>query len=254
MPNQKTTQSLAELLKARARANSGAADSAIQPNELYEAFQTASLDYKGALSSGYSQNGVAVSVEAGMDLGDAVLPGFVTLKASVKVTGTAARQALLITQRQPELIFSNPTGYQNERVVSLLNLRGKYYSVNADLGAEAGVGLPDTVTDALSTASSIGPEETTLSLDFGATANVTVGYSGEYLKITSLGPEWFPSPRDQQLVDRFNQLVGPGKKDVIKNEVIQFLELKRKGFFPPVWYRGINCCDYGLPQDAALRG
>jgi hypothetical protein len=217
-------QSLANLLKAQVRQNSGQG-APINAQQLYQQFLGSGLDYKGASSHGYGTTGFALSANAKYDFGDMILPGFLTANVSIGLSAAKTTQALLIIQRQPTSL-GNLSSFSTNSPICMLCFGGAHLRLQLEQGAEVGLKMPETLSALLSKATELGGEEISVALEAEVTATASVLQGGEFLLLRADEPLWYSSAQESTLIEEFMGELGPGSKDQIKNEVAAFLKGK----------------------------
>lgn len=221
--NKDTSRSLATFLEAAARQESGD-ESFIPVERLYEQFIASGMDYAGALSCGYSEGGISLTVTAGVDWGKLIAPfGPFTLESSASGAGQRARRTFLVIQRQPQSPSPSDPFWCGQPIC-VMNLSGVHWHFQAKLNLSAEVGLPDDVKSALSVASEIGPEEVALSLDASVGAEAGAYYEVDHLICADVQPKAYVSGRDAGLVAYFDELVGEKEKGELKKAAADLLK------------------------------
>ena len=232
MPDAKSTKSLAELLKGRVRLHYGD-DSPISPLDLYQEFLNSGLGYKGLISSGYSEGGLALSAKVSIDVGQAFMPGLLSMKAEPEAKGQWTTQVLILVQQQPDVLHDY-TLFGTTRPMCLMRMAGAHIKAEVTFNLSVSVGLPGTVGKIVNSATaSVGAEE--VSLHFDAGAKVGVHYKGEYLSVATAEPYWFPSAMDSAFVEKFIEVLGPGDKTKIKEAAAKWLQEEKVQGISTTW-------------------
>lgn len=221
--NRDTSRSLATFLETAVRQDTGD-ESFIPVERLYEQFIASGMDYAGALSSGYSEGGLSLTVTAGIDWGKLIAPfGPFTLESTASGAGQRARRTLLVIQRQPQSPSPSDSFWCGQPIC-VMNLAGVHWQFKTKLNLTAEVGLPDSVKSALSAAAEIGPEEVALSLDASVSAEAGVSYDVSHLFCQDIQPKSYTSGRDAGLITYFDELVGEKEKGELKKAAAELLK------------------------------
>jgi hypothetical protein len=69
----------------------------------FQRFMISGLDYKGQISSGYGDHGTGVNAEASLNFGSLFLPGILTLKPEVSLTGVYYKRSMLVLARDASM-------------------------------------------------------------------------------------------------------------------------------------------------------
>lgn len=142
--NRDTSRSLATFLETAVRQDTGD-ESFIPVERLYEQFIASGMDYAGALSSGYSEGGLSLTVTAGIDWGKLIAPfGPFTLESTASGAGQRARRTLLVIQRQPQSPSPSDSFWCGQPIC-VMNLAGVHWQFKTKLNLTAEVGLPDNI-------------------------------------------------------------------------------------------------------------
>ncbi len=175
--------------------------------------QSHELVAKGQLVSGFGEHGKAVGADVSVNLGDLILPGFVTVEVKGSVKGTKTKYLLVALQRQGRYLRVGAERKEIVRPVALMFLEGLHAALEVKVQATIGVGIPSSVTEKL-------PEEVTLSL--GAEASAGAGYTGEVLRLRDPSPGWHTSTFNPEIAKDFGQRL-PDAKGTLKGTIARYL-------------------------------
>jgi hypothetical protein len=228
LPSAKQNLSLRRFLESQVQRSQGT-DSFVLPEELFGAFQTASLDVNGATCSGYSDTGHAVEVEVAVDLTALTVfpvPG-VTCEVSAVVGGGRASRSMLVMRRMPRHL----SGYATGPSLGFFQFEGKRWQANANLGVDFAISPPSLIQDALKKSSGAEAEDTgegeddpaTLSLELEVSAHVTAGGKIEFLWALAKSPNFYESSMDSGLQKQFVELMPEWRREEVKEEAAKFL-------------------------------
>lgn len=205
----------------------------ITHDDLFEAFMQNGIEYKGQLCSGYSSRGYGAKVESSVDLGSLVSP-FVTIAISGSYQATRAQQMMIVMTRMPKSLMY----FETKLPVVLSCMKGMKKTHAVTVSLEAGVQTPGIYTDMNSNDPGFqspslqepGDKADLLSLELGAKATATLsgGWSGIWLKMRDLSPSYFKSINDDFLKSAVATMIGPGSKSKVKNDVLKFFDVHPK--------------------------
>ncbi len=219
----------------------------ITPLQLFDTFAVSGFDFVGQGSHGYGAIGVGAGVKIGVDIGTAILPGFVKADVSGGLVASGASETLLLLLRQPceciqqPLMFMTGRGqlWQGECQFSAGISLGHKFQVNAAALLDK-PGEPESESDVASKARF--REYGTLALEkVGAdaaaqlSASVDASYGGEYMMLRDPDPLWFGRPRDPALQALFAEFIGYGTKAGVKERVGVFFG-KEKALLQPLFH------------------
>ncbi|MEM7060373.1 MAG: hypothetical protein AAF557_22570 [Pseudomonadota bacterium] len=127
----------------------------------YQRMNLAGVDYKGQLSSAYTQTGIGMSASGKIDFGAMLVP-FVHLPVSATLSGSGAAHGLLVLTRMPQMIWRrgqmepgqpakldrkapipplDPADWTSRRPLAMAHLRGKTWELKGAAAASAWGGL-----------------------------------------------------------------------------------------------------------------
>jgi hypothetical protein len=228
LPSAKQNLSLRRFLESQIQRSRGN-DSFVLPEELFGAFQTASLDVNGATCSGYSDKGHGVEAEAAVDLTALSVfpvPG-VTCEVSAGAGGARASRSMLVMRRMPRHL----AGYATGPSLGFFQFEGKRWQASAKVGVEFAISPPSLIQDALKKSSGAEAEYTgqgeddpaTLSLELEVSAQMTAGAKAEYLWASAKAPSFYESSMDSGLQKQFVELMPEWRREEVKEEAARFL-------------------------------
>lgn len=114
----------------------------------FQKFSMSGYDHKGQISSGFGEHLYGAKANAKIDFGKLILPGFLSLKAGVKITAELGDRSMLILQRDQSrarrsVVKPGPkktrSHWKNTHPINLMVLRGD--TMTASITTEAGVSL-----------------------------------------------------------------------------------------------------------------
>lgn len=228
LPSAKQNLSLRRFLESQIQRSRGN-DSFVLPEELFGAFQTASLDVNGATCSGYSDKGHGVEVEAAVDLTALTVfpvPG-VTCEVSAGAAGGRASRSMLVMRRMPRHL----AGYATGPSLGFFQFAGKRWQASANVGVDFAISPPSLIQDALKKSSGAETVDTgqgeddpaTLSLELEVSAHMTAGGKAEYLWARAKSPDFYESSMDGDLQKQFVELMPEWRREEVKEEAARFL-------------------------------
>ncbi|BFM50666.1 hypothetical protein [Marinomonas sp. THO17] len=236
-----------QLLIRYGKANNIDNPTSITQQQILDTFIVTGLDFVGQTSHGYGAKGVGVGIDFGVDIGKAVLPGFVTAGANVNLTASGASEVLVALTRQPCELNVHP--------ICLMTAKGKLWEGELGIGASIGLiasasinasGQSSTMMTSdeegdrqkkdaqqqFGTYGTLALEQIALEASASIGAEANAKYHGELMMLRDPYPSWYNSVRDPALEEIFYELVDYGSKKGSKSRIKQFFERESKTIGP----------------------
>ena len=231
------------------KSKSDTAPTTYTQEDLYQAFAVSGFDFVGQCSSGYGVVGIGGGVNFGVDIGKAILPGFLTAGVSVGLSGEKSSETLVMVNRQPNNNITDP--------VIFITAKGKL--CKGKVNASACVGLKASIkinatgqsSNMMTTKETKEQQSTAAEAKFGkygalileniaaeasatATLTLTGQYEGEYIRLRDPSPSWYTSFNDAKLKDLFHDFTGYGEEEASKSRILAFFN-KEKAVLEPLF-------------------
>jgi hypothetical protein len=184
--------------------------------DLFKIFDLTGLDYKGQLSSGYGERGIKGEIEAGVNFGDLILPGFVTAEVKAMVAGHRTDYTLLLVLRHPRVLYEDSDDkkpiWMTDCPLSLVRLQGHSSKINVEVEASAGITINQDI------------DELGLKIDVGAEASVNAGISGQVMRLQDQRLRFYPpGSSDRSLAEDFFSIMDVLTRHQVKNMIQEWL-------------------------------
>lgn len=189
--------------------------------DVYDRFLGVRMETKGMLASGFGASGYELEFSAGMDFGDLVLPGLLSLKLTLETAVQGKSFALLLIHRSVPISLPSPTAgstaaaWKSRKPTCFMTLFGRSFQIKVAAGLSVYVfheivEIPEEsrVGKALSL--------TELPLTLSAGAAVEGAYTYQAMKVYDGSPGWYTSEQEPTLKTDFKNIIQTIAKSDLK--------------------------------------
>ena len=189
--------------------------------DVYDRFVGVRMEAKGMMASGFGATGIELEFDVGMDFGDLVLPGLLSMKVSLGAQAQGKNFALLLIHRgMPHYLPNQLPGaaaspvWATPKPTCFMTLFGRSFSITLTSRASLYV-LQDPITLPEDGAAGQALSLTELPLTLSAGVTTEQSYTYQAMKVYDWGPGWYCCEQEQALRTDFNNIIQTiGKKDL----------------------------------------
>lgn len=180
--------------------------------DVYDRFLGVRMETKGMLASGYGASGYELEFSAGMDFGDLVLPGLLSLTFSLGTAVQGKSFALLLIHRSVPVSLPSPAAsragalWKSRKPTCFMTLFGRSFQIKLAAGSSVYVYHEIVELPKKGTAGAL-LSLTELPLTLSAGAAVEGSYTYQAMKVYDGAPGWYTSEQEPTLKTDFHTVI-----------------------------------------------